>query len=59
LATFGAALAAGFREALDANGRDGFAERAGRRPCDRFLSGLRLEEIRAFTARRNFAMPGW
>ena len=45
---------------LDAEGRlAGLAERTGlRASCVRFFGDLRLEEVRAFTARRNFAMPG-
>lgn len=62
-----AALGAGFTAALgfetvlpEADGRlTGFAERADRRASGaRFFDDLRLEEARAFTARRNFAMPG-
>ena len=40
------------------DGRDGRAERTGRRAATvRFLSGFRVEVVRAFPARRNFAMP--
>ena len=61
MAALTAAFAAGrtLREADALTERDGFAERDGRRAAwVRFFGGLRLEEVRAFTARRNFAMPG-
>jgi len=70
-AAFGAALRAGtaaFRTeaAFRAVVFRVFALRTDRRPadCGRFLTGadfravLRVEVVRAFTARRNFAMPG-
>ena len=50
---------------LDAAARLGFAALTGRRiACGRFFAllaaraGLRVEEVRDLTARRNFAMPG-
>lgn len=53
------ALGAGRTGFRDADGPDGLAEREGRWVAGaRFFGGLRLEEVRAFTARRNFAMPG-
>jgi hypothetical protein len=64
-----AAFVSGFRGASFLAGRAGFAVLTGRRPAAdaRFFvsraglavrAALRLEEVRAFTARRNFAMPG-
>ena len=56
-AIFGAGRAV--REAVALAVRDGLADRDGRLAAwVRFFSGLRVEEVRAFTARRNFAMPG-
>ena len=60
-------FAAGFGGALrGAVLRAGLADLAGRwrDACDRLalelaaLAGLRLDDLRGFTARRNFAMPG-
>lgn len=52
------ALAAGLA-AFFAAERGGLAERAGLRATRvRFFGGLRLEEVRAFTAGRNFAIAG-
>ena len=60
MTTLGAGLEAGRDAFRETDGRDGLPERAGRRDVRfRFLDGLRLEVVRAFTARRNFAMPGW
>ena len=54
-----AAFGAGLTVFLDAEGRDGLAERAGRLAAwTRFFVGLRPYVLRALTARRNFAMPG-
>jgi len=51
--------AAGLRAARETDDRDGLAERAGRLAAwIRFFGGLRLEDVRAFPARRSFAMPG-
>src|SRR5262245_60442768 len=59
LTTLDAGLGADFLEpVLDADERDALTGRAARRAV-RFCGGLRLELVRAFTARRNFAMPGW
>jgi hypothetical protein len=62
LTGLGAGFRLGFRVAAL---RTGLADLAGRRAADeRFAfgraarAGLRLDELRAFTARRNFAMPG-
>lgn len=55
--TFTAGLRGAFR---DAAGREGLTLLAGRCPAwDRFCAaraGLRFEDVRAFPARRNFAM---
>jgi hypothetical protein len=68
-AAFAAGLAAGVlaRVVFRAAERDGLEERVVRRLAawGRFFApraaraGLRLDEVRAFAARRNFAMPGW
>jgi hypothetical protein len=61
-AAFGIALGAAFRAAFLRTPLAGLTER--RTAGDRFAlaraarAGLRVEELRAFTARRNFAMPG-
>jgi hypothetical protein len=53
----GAGLTA-FLDVVERDGRDGFPDRTGRRAAwARFFAGLRPEVTRAFTARRNFAMP--
>ena len=60
----GAGLRAGFAFAPERTGpalgrrfADFLTDRAGRTRLA-VRAGLRLEDVRAFTARRNFAMPG-